>query len=104
MSIPLDTIQSKERCGNCRFWKRSIEDELSEENDCVNDDGTYFVGECNRYPPTLLKLRDDDRSDDIRLGDTFAPCTHEWDWCGEFQERAGDGNQDLDWRGWRKPN
>ncbi|MGM5033507.1 hypothetical protein [Tardiphaga sp. 803_E3_N1_3] len=70
MSLPLD----EQLCDDCRFFI---------------SDGTTFAGECHRKPPKIMRrpTRDEQHNRGVWPGVTTS------DWCGEFEQRPGDGGE-----------
>ena len=64
----------KLQCETCRFWT----------HDTMNE------GSCRRHVPAVLVMQS---------GGTYPatawPYTHSWDWCGEYEAREDDLNQEL---------
>lgn len=74
--VELPTVE--ERCGTCRFWKKT-----------TIDDGEYAdAGACRRYPPVFFVA---DRGDDAELEHLTMATRFPWpsshDWCGEWQAK-----------------
>lgn len=59
-----------ECCAKCRFWREPTEDEITKYGEGV-------LGECYRYPPTMLMV--DGRAE------SWYPDTGDDEWCGEYQ-------------------
>ena len=67
-------------CISCKFWE-------------VNK-GTELMGVCHRFPPAYTGRGDSGDQQEQPGWLTFdQPTVAAIDWCGEFQERAGDAGQ-----------
>lgn len=68
----------EEQCSACRFWE--------------SHDG--YSGDCHRYPPRFPCTQQQQQEavnaagDDSGLFDGFYPTTYQYDWCGEWQQKA----------------
>lgn len=81
----MENKEQKERCENCKFWKRYEETKSNE-------------GACRRFPRTVVEsVRSSDRAGshtDQYAFDTYSETInvfplHDYDdWCGEYKEKA----------------
>ena len=60
----------RERCGNCRFWRATIE---------------FVCGECRRFPPPALRPLDQDDEAEGNFSNGVALVVQENQWCGEHR-------------------